>query len=433
MIPEPRLLLLAQDDARVGPLARGLDAMGWFTVTARTVDAAAQALSDLALEGAVIDTRGFDASASRALRETARPRNLPIISLGHGRPIDADLHMSGVAHPVQIGLRLEQLIRAGVSEEEFTLRRVTFAHKGEGLDVVPDDRPLRVLAAGGADRRFLALSNAIAGSGADVVAAPTPYTAFDYLHESSFDAVILWGGADHAPALSIASGMKRNTRLFHIPLMLYLRQSGEIDLAEIYHRGISDVAAADVPEDETARRALALAEAYRRQQGIRKALESARASGLTDPATGLFTRELFALHLNRIVEAAGRRRRPVSVCVLRVSTSAEVTRARGGGWLDRAMPQIGSMVSRLVRAEDTAGRLAAEVFALALPATRAAAARIAAERIAAVVGCTAFDAGPDQPPFVVGFDVGVAELLPGDNPAGLLERATADLVRHDGT
>ena len=92
------------------------------------------------------------------------------------------------------------------------------------------------------------------------------------------------------------------------------------------------------------------------------------------------------------------------------------------------MPQIGAMVSRLVRVEDTAARLAPEVFALALPATPGPAARLAAERIAAVIGCTAFDAGPDQTPFVVEFDVGSAELSPGENPIGLLERASADML-----
>ncbi|MFY7976845.1 MAG: GGDEF domain-containing protein, partial [Brevundimonas sp.] len=84
-------------------------------------------------------------------------------------------------------------------------------------------------------------------------------------------------------------------------------------------------------------------------------------------------------------------------------------------------------VSRLVRVEDTPARLAKEVFALALPATHAEPARLAAERIAAVIGCTAFDAGPDQPPFVLNFDLGVAELLPGEPAAGLLERASAEL------
>jgi two-component system cell cycle response regulator PopA len=85
------------------------------------------------------------------------------------------------------------------------------------------------------------------------------------------------------------------------------------------------------------------------------------------------------------------------------------------------------MVSRLVRVEDTAARLAPEVFALALPATPAAAARLAAARIAAVIGCTAFDAGPDRSPFVADFNIGAAELMPRESAAAVLERASADL------
>jgi two-component system cell cycle response regulator PopA len=106
-----------------------------------------------------------------------------------------------------------------------------------------------------------------------------------------------------------------------------------------------------------------------------------------------------------------------------------VAEARKDGWLDRALPQIGAMVSRLIRTEDTAARLSADVFALALPATRGPSARIAADRIAAVIGCTAFDAGPDRSPFVVEFEVGVAEIQPGESPAALLERASADVRR----
>jgi len=146
-----------------------------------------------------------------------------------------------------------------------------------------------------------------------------------------------------------------------------------------------------------------------------------------DASTGLFTRELFAAHLARLAEGARNRRRPLSVCVLRVADGGALAHARIGGWLDRAMPQIGAMVSRLVRVEDTAARLAPEVFALALPATPGPAARLAAERIAAVIGCTAFDAGPERSPFVVDFDIGAAEVGPGESPASVLERASADL------
>ena len=60
-----------------------------------------------------------------------------------------------------------------------------------------------------------------------------------------------------------------------------------------------------------------------------------------------------------------------------------------------------------------------------MPAASAGAARIAAERIAAVIACTAFEAGENSPPFTVEFDIGVAELEGEENAARTLERAAA--------
>lgn len=430
---DPRILVVAPDDDLIGSLCQGLDALGWRTVTARSLASAIQVLIDWPLEAAIVDSRIPDpAGGIEALRQTVTPRRLPILAIGPDAgdwPAGlADIASSGPPHAAQAALRLENLVRAAIAEEEVALREATFASRGEPLaPSAADEAPLRVLAAGKPDRHFLALSNALQERGCEVIAAPTPYTAFDYLHERAFDAAVLWGAEDHAPALSIASGMKRNTRLYHIPAVLYLRGSAEINLAELYNRGFADVAAADTPEDETADRVVALAKHHRRHLSIRRTLESARGSGLTDPATGLFTPELFASHLARVAEGARLRRRPLSVVVLKVSETSAVAEARKTGWLDRALPQIGAMVSRLIRTEDTAARLSSDVFALALPATRGPAARIAADRIAAVIGCTAFDAGPDRTPFVVEFEVGAAEVAPGESPAAVLERASKDV------
>src|SRR5690606_32539644 len=152
--------------------------------------------------------------------------------------------------------------------------------------------------------------------------------AFDYLHERPFDAVVLWAGDNSSEALSIAAGMRRNTRLFHTPALLYMRHESYITASEAYHRGISDVASPETPEVETAGRVIELARSYRRQSGLRKALERARTTGLMDPATGLFTRDLFASHLVRLAQASRVRNRPLSVCVLRVADKGEVREAR---------------------------------------------------------------------------------------------------------
>ena len=431
MSQEPRVLVVAATDERIGQLCQGLDSLGWRTMTARTGNAAVAALTDFKLEVAILDADHPEiATLPNALRRAAGARRLPVVGIGEGLVEGGDFDMVAIQapHPAQAALRMEQLVRAAIAEEEFRLRQATFALHGATLDPgALDPAPLKILIAGAPDHRFLALANTLTAAGAEVIAAPTPYTAFDYLHETAFDAAVLWGAPDHAPALSIASGMKRNTRLYHIPLALYLRSEGEINLSELFNRGFSDVAAADTPEPDTAARVLSLARTHRLHLAIRKALEGARGAGIMDPSTGLFTPTLFASHLGRVAEAATARRRPLSVCVLRLSDTDALTRARAGGWLDRAMPQIGAMVSRLVRVEDTAARLAPEVFALALPATPAAAARLAAERIAAVIGCTAFDAGPDRSPFVADFHVGAAELMPGESAAAVLERASADL------
>ena len=435
---DARVLIVARDDGLAGPLARGLDQLGWRTITARGPYAALAAMGDLAMEAAIIDLKscGDDAIAvAKRLKAAAIPRRLPVMAVGdltkHPGGEDVfDLTLAPPAYPVQIALRLETLLRMAVAEEEFELRTETFADHGRRLDL-PEERGdgFRILAVGEPAPQFLALSNALGLGGAEVVGAFTAYTAFDYLHERSFDAVVLWGGENQSEALSIAAGMRRNTKLYHLPALLYLKEGSQVTHTEAYGKGVSDVASPETPASETAHRVLELARAYRRQNAIRQALERARSSGLMDAATGLFTRNLFAAHLARLAAAARARRRPLSVCVLKVAERPELIPIRKEGWIDRAIPQIGSMIGRLVRAEDTAARLGPEVFGLALPATRAAQAVAAGERIAAVIACTAFEAGGERPAFVVEFDIGVAEVDPEENAARALERAAAKALQ----
>ena len=437
---QARVLIVARDDVLAGPLSEGLDRLGWRTVTARGPYAAIAALDDMGVEAAIIDLKSGGAEAAtlaKRLRAACAPRRLPVIALGEPDPaldiFGFDLILAAPAHPAQLVMRLETLVRTAIAEEEFELRAETFADRGRRLErPEPDPSAFRILAIGEPAPQFLALSNALSKSDAEVVGAFTAYTAFDYLHERPFDAVVLWAGDSSQEALSIAAGMRRNTRLYHTPALLYMRQESYVTMSEAYHRGVSDVASPETSEDETAKRVLELARSYRHQSSVRKALEKARSSGLMDAATGLFTRDLFASHLGRLAQGSRLRHRPLSVCVLKVAERPDVTTARKSGWLDRAIPQIGSMVSRLVRVEDTAARLGPEVFALALPATAQVAARAAGERIAAVIGCTAFEAGDGKSPFVVEFDIGVAEVGAAEGVGKALEQAAAQAQRQAG-
>ncbi len=429
-----RVLIVAEDDRLASPLREGLERLGWPALVVRGAAGAIAAVAADAPEAVLVDLAG-DAPAlltlPARLKAVSAPRRLPVVALGGSGPaletLGFDLALAASLHPAQAALRLEALVRTAVSEEEAELRVETFAAAGRSAPPAPAgaDAPLAVLTVGEPAPKFLALRHALQATGAEVTGAFTAFTAFDYLHDRTFDAVVLWAGETHAEALSIAAGMRRNTRLFHTPTLLHLREGAQVTPAEAYDRGLSDLATADTPEAETAERVLQLARGFRRERAIRARLDAMRGSGLMDAATGLFTRELFAAHLRRLAAVAPVRRRALSVAVLRLHPrGAAALRAREAGWLDRATPQIGSMLGRLVRAEDTPARLGADVFAVALPAGRAAA-QATAERIAAVIACTAFDAGDDEPPFTVEFDVGSAEVRPGESPASALERAAA--------
>ena len=428
---QPRVLIVARDDTTAGPLAEGLDRLGWRTLTARSPNAAAAAAADTAVVAAIIDisSAGDADDLAARIRAGGLPRRIPILVMGEAQTFQRaarpfDLTLAPPLHPAQAALRLESLVRTAISEEELEVRVETFAERGHELaQTDPEPGPYRVLAIGEPAPQFLALSNSLARNGAEVVGAFTAFTAFDYLHERPFDAVVLWAGESPQEALSIAAGLRRNTRLYHTPTLLYMREESTVTASEAYHRGISDVASPETPESETAGRLVELARAYRRQKAVRGSLEQARHSGLMDAATGLFTRDLFAAHLSRLAAAAEARQRPLSVCVLRVADKPELKQVRAEGWMARAVPQIGSMIGRLVRVEDTAARLGPEVFALALPATTLTGAQAAGQRIAEVIGCTAFDAGDSTAPFVVEFDVGAAEVASPEGVGRALEQA----------
>ncbi|HEV2365941.1 MAG TPA: diguanylate cyclase [Caulobacteraceae bacterium] len=431
---KPRVLIVARDDGRAGPLAEGLDRLGWRTLTARGPYAAASAIEEPSIEAVILDLDGADADAlpmARRLRLAGAPRRLPIIGVSdHSSPpaADIDLVLPAPLHADQVAAKLESLVRLTVAEEQLELRRQTFSEHGRALDEPePDAGPIAVLMAGEPAPQFLALANALRAKGADTVAAISPYNAFEYLHQRQFDAVALWNGAEGS-ALAIASGMRRNSRLFHMPAVLCLATAEAGSVSELLSKGVTDIAARSGAESNRAARIISLARVHRRQTAIRAALDRARSSGLLDASTGLFTRSLFAAHLAKLARSAVGQARPLSLAVLSLADTVELRAARRVGALDRAIPQIGAMIARLVRAEDTAARLAPEAFAIALPATAVRAADAAAERIAAVIGCTAFEggagaAGGARDTFVAAFDIGVAEFDPDEGVAAALERA----------
>ncbi|OYW78422.1 MAG: GGDEF domain-containing protein, partial [Asticcacaulis sp. 32-58-5] len=182
-----------------------MDRLGWRTITATHERAAIAAISDLQVEAVLIDAAHPATSADLVydLRNACQPRRLPVILVAdtpaYEIPAGWDMVLSSKAHPHQIMLRLEHMVRANVAEEEYDLRRETFADlKMPSLESLGLGAGLRILSVGDPDPAFLGLMNTLRLQGAEVTAAFSSYSAFDYLHETEFDTVVLWGGATPA-------------------------------------------------------------------------------------------------------------------------------------------------------------------------------------------------------------------------------------------
>ncbi|MGZ3298944.1 MAG: GGDEF domain-containing protein, partial [Asticcacaulis sp.] len=239
MTPHARLLLLSRDDSWLEQLSGRIDRLGLRTLGATDPEAAEAAIGDLAIEAVLISdsAAALWPDAGARLRHAAWPRRVPLILLreteDYNVPDGWDMVFTRDAHPQQIVLMIEHLVRECVAEEEFDTRSQTFNISPETVENLDKlDTPLGILSIGQPAPDFLALTHVLRGRGVEVVAALSSYSAFDYLHDRTFDAVLLWGGAQPSESLAIASGMRRNTRLYHTPVLLRLEAIAELDLGD---------------------------------------------------------------------------------------------------------------------------------------------------------------------------------------------------------
>lgn len=434
-----RTLIVAKMGSDVWRASAELDDEGYPTISVESHASAIIAAQDLRIDAAVVDATIEDLDPvvlCASIRAQCTPRLIPVLVIGpRDRVLGLDLGPASSilitpAHPRQLLNRVKSLLRTTVIEREVKLRAETFLERGAKFQVPGREifnTPLKILFCGGASPAFMALSAALSSTGAEVTAAFTAYTAFDYLHEHDFDAVVLGTDQDTEQAYGIIAGIRRNSRHFHVPTLL-LAETGFADHDKAFERDFDDIIDAKAPVDDMRGRVLELARDSRQKTAMKQAFEDAKSSGLMDATTSLFTREIFATHLLRLVKSARAEEQPLSIVTMKLADSEVVKQARSDGSLEAAMPQIGTMIGRLLRTEDTAGRLSFDVFAMALPATPLLPARLAADRVTSVIDCTAFER-PDGSSFQVAFHIGVAELLPSENAERFLARAVTNMER----
>mgnify|MGYP003650789191 CR=1 FL=1 len=412
---ELNVLLFGNPD-RVDGLGRALDSFTLSTRTIRGDSPPARNPRHWACSVILADSDRDVADGLAALQNFA-PGRRPVIVVHPSALSDNDAVDSWIREPTM---------------EEVAKRRtaVTALYGDRGRNLDPVDPAPCVLYVGDASPRFMALQHILKGADAELVGAFSSYSAFDYLHERPFDAVVLNATGKRDVAFTISSAMRRNARLYHPPVLLMGVDDDPENAEEAYARGVSDIIAPGTTDEEMHGRILALAAERRRRRRAKAALEACREPRTLDIETGLFHAAFITSHLQDLIHAVSRDEISLSVLALKVVSPLSDDGADANA-TEKAKRQFAAMLRHLLRTEDAAARIGPDTFLAILPFTDTAGIDCVATRVAAIADCTAFESEDPLQPFRLSVLSASVELRPDEAAEALIDRAVAQLRRND--
>lgn len=331
-----------------------------------------------------------------SLRARYAPRQFPVIGrlsreAAGDHPYDSVMY--DPVHPVQVAHRTSSLIRLGQMEAEIVRRMDTLRESfGQELELAeaPLRRPFRVLFIGKADPAYMAVVNALQDKNVEVVAAFTSFSAFDYLHEGSFEAVVMNGLSGSEPALTIAETMRRNPALFHVPALLLINRETFQEESLAYAHGIKDLIDADAPAAELSGRVLELANDCRLHHRLKSEFTNLGGQECSDPETGVMNNRFLTPHLTRVSRDCRARRVPLSILTMKLVP--KVTSALEGNRLADAFAQCIKNIAGVVRMQDIVARVDTDTVIVAFPEERRTDVARVAARITDMIETTTFEA-----------------------------------------
>ena len=317
--------------------------------------------------------------------------SIPVLALMASTPPLAEHDFDSVliepCHPAQIVLRTIGLIRLAHMEQEIGLRLETlnndFGIKHDRPQPKEND-PFNILFIGKASPEFMVIINALQRKNVRVVAAFTSFTAFDYLYEQTFDAVVMNGLASMDSALSVTQTMRKNAKLFHVPALLLADDLSEDMQAEVYRSGLNDVLDARAKLEDISARVLEQANFHRMHETLKHEFGMLGGDLCTDTATQLYNKTFFKAHLLRVFKFYDAQDMPVSLCLIRVSPNDG---SKSDAAIGASFQQIGVMIKNLVRLQDITARLEPNLFAIAFPGQSAGQLEPVVERIESILKC----------------------------------------------
>lgn len=408
--PGLQVSVVCGDHDRAHDICDALNASG---LIARTADFTSP--SDVILFDLPTCTPDLVREMALYAQETATDRPL-IASLG--RFADAneteptvDVRLSADAALALAPVRFDFARRAFARRAEAELRRQSYLRYG--VSNPPECKPPShdILYVGDASMTYPALNRIMDADGFTLTAAFSAYSAFDYLHERPFAAIIVDSSVAAIHPDALCAMIRRSPNLINLPMLAIIRDGASIPAGVI--ENVSDIIESDTPAQAMWRQLSNLIT----DVGPSNKDFTPPTADITDAATGLFARPFFEDHLNRQVQWSEDFSQPLTLLAVRlIGLDAKSSDGRDIAHLSR-------VVKTLLRAQDAPTRIDWSTVVISMPGANQQGAFNAAQRISAVLDATAFEGNMDMPARQVTIDWRISELSEGQSANSLLAAA----------
>jgi two-component system cell cycle response regulator len=383
---------------------------------------------------------GFE--VCRRLKADPKTMHIPVVMVTaldqaedrvQGLDAGADDFLTKPVNDLALITRVKSLVRLKMLTDELRLRATTgqeitvqeilsrnpSSEKARPKVLVVDDRPAsyeRLL-------KYLAVENSI-------TLVSDPKEALLKAASSDFDAAIISMSLVDTDPLRLCSQLKSLEKTRMLPIVVVNELEQEEKVIRALDMGVNDYIRRPIDRNELLARVRTQVQRKRYNVQLRDSVQQTIEMAVTDGLTGLNNRRYLDSHLAGLVEKAKSRNKPLSVVMCDIDHFKAVNDNHGHDVGDEVIREFSRRIRKNIRNIDLACRYGGEEFAIVMPDTDLALARVVAERIRNEVAIHPFvvEEGGKQLPITVSIGVTCMQGQ-DDSPENLLKRADVALYQ----
>jgi two-component system cell cycle response regulator len=346
----------------------------------------------------------------------------------------ADDAVAWPERPAVIVARVRPLVRVATMQAELAARVALARDAGVAVTAeatAEDDEAPRILIVGETPAQE---SAAEALPDAELTRAPDLFEAQRLMEESRFDACVMAAEADVEAYLDLCQQIRRNPRLFNLPVVFMASPELLPDRAQPLGMGASHVLPYDAAAAELRFALMALVRRQRLRWAIRQALAATMVPALMDDRVPeVYGQAFLGAYLSARIASSRQRERKFSLIGFGFAGVDAIRHEFGEDAENSLLNQIGQWLTLLVRAEDLVARGDGARFCVTLPDTPLSEAQVVMHRIAGVISNTDFAVRDVYRVVNVWPLVNATALEAEDTADGLLGRVAVDYESEMGS